>query len=111
MLTTSHTSHRLRQNTTVFPAPRHYAASSALPDTTGQSGQEPSNLSPDSSPKDDLGEPRGSRSSLDTPDTRASAVSSEQSISADEERIGVEMVEVALGYPRRTGQIPYYVGM
>ncbi|EHK50239.1 hypothetical protein TRIATDRAFT_289040 [Trichoderma atroviride IMI 206040] len=54
--------------------------------------------------------PRGSRSSLDTPDTRASAVSSEQSIAADEERIGVEMVEVALGYPRRTGQIPYYVG-
>ncbi|PON27027.1 hypothetical protein TGAM01_v203976 [Trichoderma gamsii] len=101
---------RLRQNTTVFPAPRHYAASSALPDTTSQSNQEPSNPSPDPSPKDDLGEPRGSGSSLDTPDTRASAVSSEQSISADEERIGVEMVEVALGYPRRTGQIPYYVG-
>lgn len=111
LLTTSHTSHRLRQNTTVFPAPRHYAANSALPDTTNQSNQEPSNLSPDSSPRDDLGEPRGSRSSLDTPDTRASAGSSEQSISADAERIGVEMVEVALGYPRRTGQIPYYVGM
>lgn len=95
----------------MFPAPRHYAASSALPDTTSQSNQEPGNQTPDSSPKDDLGEPRGSRSSLDTLDTRASAVSSDQSIAADEERIGVEMVEVALGHPRRAGQVPYYIGM
>lgn len=95
----------------MFPAPRHYAASSALPDTTSQSNQEPSNLTPDSSPKSDVGEPRGSRSSLDTPDTRASAVSTERSIAADEERIGVEMIEVALGHPRRAGQVPYYIGI
>lgn len=95
----------------MFPAPRHYAASAALRDTANQSNQEPSNLTPDSSPKDDIGEPRGSRSSLDTPDTRISAVSSEQSLAADEERIGVEMVEVALGHPRRAGQVPYYIGM
>ncbi|PTB39150.1 uncharacterized protein TrAFT101_008058 [Trichoderma asperellum] len=101
---------RFRQSTTVFPAPRHYAASSALPNTTSQSNQEPRNLTPDSSPKSDVGEPRGSRSSLDTPDTRASAVSSERSIAADEERIGVEMIEVALGHPRRAGQVPYYIG-
>ncbi|KAL7785170.1 fungal-specific transcription factor domain-containing protein [Trichoderma ceciliae] len=101
---------RLRQSTTVFPAPRHYVESSAMRDTTSQSNHGLSHSTSNSSPRGDFVTLRGSQAPLDTPDTRSSAVSSDQSVDADEERVGVEIVEVALGHPRRAGQIPYYIG-
>ncbi|KAL7911593.1 fungal-specific transcription factor domain-containing protein [Trichoderma velutinum] len=98
---------RHRQSTTVFPAPRHYAESSAMRDTANQGNPNPS--SPDSSPGGEVVPLRESQAPLDTPDTKVSAASSEPS-AADEEQLGVEMVEVALGHPRRECQVPYYIG-
>jgi hypothetical protein len=79
-------------------------------DTANQGNDEPSRSTPDSSPNGELGELRDPQVSLDTPNTQASAVPSDKSVAADEERVGVEMVEVALGQ-RKTGQVPYYIGM
>ncbi|KAL7942700.1 fungal-specific transcription factor domain-containing protein [Trichoderma barbatum] len=100
---------RHRQNTTVFPAPRHYVESSVMRDSANQSNRGPNPSSPDSSPKGELAPIQDSHPPLDTPDTRASAASSDLSV-ADEEQLGVEMVEVALGHPRRECQVPYYIG-
>ncbi|KAM6485739.1 fungal-specific transcription factor domain-containing protein [Trichoderma sp. SZMC 28011] len=103
-----HSSHSHRQSTTVFPAPRHYVENSAaMRDTANQSNANPS--SPDSSPGGEIVPLQDSQAPLDTPETKVSAASSEPS-AADEEQLGVEMVEVALGHPRRECQVPYYIG-
>lgn len=77
-------------------------------DTANQSNANPS--SPDSSPGGEIVPLQDSQAPLDTPETKVSAASSEPS-AADEEQLGVEMVEVALGHPRRECQVPYYIGM
>lgn len=93
----------------MFPAPRHYAESSATRDTTSLGSHGPNGSTPDSSPGADLGKLRDSQAPIDTPETKVSAASNDLS-AADEEQVGVEMVEVALGHPRREGQVPYYIG-
>ncbi|TFB00397.1 hypothetical protein CCMA1212_007635 [Trichoderma ghanense] len=97
-------------NTTVFPAPRNYVESSAMRDTASSRQSRGPNLSsPESSPGVDAAPVRDSQAPLGTPDTRVSAASSNPS-TADEEQLGVEMVEAALGHPRREGRVPYYIG-
>ncbi|OTA03117.1 Zn2Cys6 transcriptional regulator [Trichoderma parareesei] len=68
--------------------------------------------SPESStsPGGDAAPIRDSQPPLGTPDTRISAASSSNPSTADEEQLGVEMVEAALGHPRREGRVPYYIG-
>ncbi|KAL7932891.1 fungal-specific transcription factor domain-containing protein [Trichoderma chlorosporum] len=100
---------RHRESTTVFPASRNYAESSAMRDAANQGNRGPNPSSPESSPGGDVVPLRDSQASLDTPDTKVSAASSDPS-AADEEQLGVEIVEVALGHPRREGQVPYYIG-
>ncbi|KAK4085111.1 transcriptional regulator family: Fungal Specific TF [Trichoderma aggressivum f. europaeum] len=102
-----HSSHNHRETTTVFPTSRHYVESSATRDTANQSNANPS--SPDSSPGGEIVPLQVSQAPLDTPETKVSTASSEPS-AADEEQLGVEMVEVALGHPRRECQVPYYIG-
>ncbi|EHK17894.1 uncharacterized protein TRIVIDRAFT_194406 [Trichoderma virens Gv29-8] len=60
-------------------------------------------------PGGDVAPLQDTQAPLDTPDTKVSAASSEPS-AAEEEQLGVEMVEVALGHPRRECQVPYYIG-
>ncbi|KAL6886169.1 fungal-specific transcription factor domain-containing protein [Trichoderma longibrachiatum] len=97
-------------NTTVFPAPRNYVESSARRDAARSSqSRGPQLSSPESSPGVDAAPIRDSQASLGTPDTRVSAASSNPSTS-DVEQLGVDMVEAALGHPRREGQVPYYIG-